>query len=74
MVKVARAPGGRKGGTPQQQKGGKGGNTPRQQQQSPGGNKLKTKKGGSFSFTMVADGCYIEHEVRIFTCTRESPF
>ena len=49
---VARAP--RKSGTPP-------GKQPQQQQ---GGNPvLKTNK-GVFSFTMVADGCYIEHKAR----------
>merc|ERR1719399_603061 len=50
MVKTARGP--RKSGTP-----------PGKQQQQGGGNpnQLKTAK-GVFSFTMVADGCYIEHK------------
>merc|ERR1719502_255614 len=56
MVKVAgRGP--RKGGTPPGRQG-----TPNRQQQQGGGNTiLKTNK-GVFSFTMVADGCYIEHK------------
>ena len=45
---------------------GKSGTSPgrqQQQRQQPGGNpnQLKTSK-GNFSFTMVADGCYIEHK------------
>ena len=65
MVKTARGPGksprgkspGSAGKSPQAS--ARGGKSP----QSGGGNgPLKTSK-GVFSFTMVADGCYIEHKV-----------
>ena len=45
----------------------RGNNTPRGNQSpkaSPGGNVLKTNK-GVFTFTMVTDGCYVEHKVRL---------
>merc|ERR1719421_815078 len=56
MVKVARAPGGKKATPPGKKP--MPGKQPQQQNNNP---ILKTNK-GVFSFTMVADGCYIEHK------------
>ena len=70
MVKIAR--GGRKPGTPQGGRGS-GKKAPGGKAPAPGGGgpgPLKTSK-GTFSFTMVADGCYIEHKVRTPCCLYE---
>lgn len=65
MVKTARGPGKAKSPRPgsagkSPQNSARGGKSP----QAGGGNNgpLKTSK-GVFTFTMVADGCYIEHKV-----------
>ena len=59
MVKISKQPS-KSGARPGKQQAPAGGG---------GGNVLKTSK-GVFQFTMVADGCYIEHKVALRAAAR----